>query len=414
MSSIRRTSSRPAHHANNAGTSFINPWPSASKPSWAELTRASFPFGRYEVGLHSHRKARDVKVINPDWGATSLEKCKADKSKCIIGTWLGHAGALVEVPSLDKTEQKSLWLLIDPIFSLRAGPTQYSGVARMKQSPCQVDHLPGCDAVFISHNHYDHLDLSTIKAVWQRFPQARYFVPLGIKQWMLSCGIPDKLVYELDWWQNREYSLADFHHQAVEVSDSQTLFRFTCVPAQHNSGRGPMDQGVTLWCGWVIERLLRSKDESTESIFTRKGSIYHAGDTGYRRMTGSDAVCPAFKEIGNRFGPFDLSFVPIWRGGSLGFISSIGLRLSHHDIPSAFHGSPADAIAIHQDVKSRNTIGIHFGTFIGSVNESYEAVIEFGQTCDEHSVGDLQDEAEGENGRAGTLDIGASLAVEIS
>ena len=408
------SSPRPSHHANNSATSFINPWPSAGAPTWAELLNVSFPFGWYQEALRNHPKARDVKVVQPDWGRASLKKGGLDRTKSIVGTWLGHAGALVELPPFEEADQKSVWLLFDPIFSMRAGPTQYSGVARMKNSPCQVEDLPGCDAIFISHNHYDHLDLSSIRSLLERFPKARYFVPLGIKKWLSSTGVPGELIFELDWWDNREYSLLDFGHDVKSPSSDQNVLKFSCVPAQHNSGRSPVDAGGTLWCGWVIERISYSNDESGKSTATRKGALYHAGDTGYRRTAKSKVVCPAFQEIGEKFGPFDLSFIPIWRGGSLGFISSIGLRLSHHDIPSAFHGSPTDAVDIHLDVRSRNTVGIHFGTFIGSEEESFEAIIEFAQACDERAVGNLEDHKQSERGLAGALDIGESLAVAIT
>jgi len=98
----------------------------------------------------------------------------------------------------------------------------------------------------------------------------------------------------------------------------------------------------------------------------------------------------------------------------MGLISYLGLRLAHHDVPSTLHTSPTDAVSLHRDVRSRNTVAIHFGTFIGSENESCEATIEFGEASDEQGVRSLEDPEEGENGRAGTLDIGASLAVEIS
>jgi N-acyl-phosphatidylethanolamine-hydrolysing phospholipase D len=265
----------------------------------------------------------------------------------------------------------------------------------------------------ISHNHYDHLDLLTIEAIFKTFPKARYFVPLGNKSWLCSLGVSKDMVYELDWWQNREYSVQDFGHTTSQDVSEDTLLRFTCVPAQHNSGRGTLDQGTTLWCGWVIEQLLVSKDEAETSKAKRKGAIYHAGDTGYRRTAKSTAVCPIFKEIGQKFGFFDLSFVPIWRGGSLGFISHLGLRLSHNDIPSALHAAPADAIDIHKDVLSRNTVAIHFGTFIGSENESLEAIMEFEEGREDRDVLRLDEQAAGERGRAGIIDIGGSLAVEI-
>ncbi|KIW22341.1 uncharacterized protein PV07_12238 [Cladophialophora immunda] len=413
MSGPKRKSSRPAHHSNNSATAFVNPWPSAGTPTWGEILQSSFPLGWYTDDLSCHKRARQLKVVTPDWGKADLEKRQLDKKNCVIGTWLGHASALVELPPLDNPEHRSIWLLFDPIFSMRAGPTQNSGVTRFKQAPCQAEDLPGCDAVLISHNHYDHLDAASIKAILKKFPRTKFFVGLGIKQWMSSMGVPDSQTCEMDWGQNREYSLEDFGVQPPPASTEQVIFRFSCVPAQHNSARSPVDQGRTLWCGWVVERFLHSQDESSESKATRRGVIYHAGDTGYRRTSRSDIVCPVFKEIGDKFGPVDLSFIPIWRGGTLGFFSYMGLRLSHHDIPAALHASPADAIAIHVDVRSRNSIGVHWGTFVGSASESYEAMIEFAEACENRAVESLDSESEGDNGRAGLLDIGASLAARI-
>ena len=174
-----------------------------------------------------------------------------------------------------------------------------------------------------------------------------------------------------------------------------------------------MDQGTTLWCGWVLEQLLVSKDESALLKAKRKSAIYHAGDTGYRRSASSPAICPIFKEIGESLGPFDLSFVPIWRGGSLGFISRLGLRLSHDAVPSALHASPGDALDIHSEVKSRNTVAIHFGSFVGSENESLEAVLEFEEAREARGVLELEGGEDARKGRSGMVDIGGSLAVEV-
>lgn len=414
-SSPKPRSARPAHHANDSATAFKNPWPSADAPTWTELAQQPFPIGWAMPALHTHAKAREVRVVQPDWGQVQLEVLAAERgverNQCVVGTWLGHAGTLVAMPLEGQSEER-LWMLFDPIFSARAGPTQWTGPRRLRDSPCQVADLPGCDVVFISHNHYDHLDLTSILTLLKRFPTARYFVPLGNKSWFIETGVPEEFVFELDWWDERTFRPEDFGYQPPQREVAETQVRFTCVPAQHTSGRAGMDWGSTLWCGWVVEQFVTSKVEGQSA--SRKGAIYHAGDTGYRRSARSDIVCPAFKEIGKRLGSFDLSFIPIWRGGTLGFVSSLGLRLSHRDMPSTLHGSPADAVAIHRDVKSRNTVGIHFGTFVGAENESYEAVIEFAEACEEHGVRSLDDDVEGESGRAGTLDIGASLVVEIA
>jgi len=265
--------------------------------------------------------------------------------------------------------------------------------------------------VMISHNHYDHLDLATIEGLIKKFPNARYFVPLGNKKWLCDLGVSEEKVEELDWWQKREISIQDLGYKA---SSRDTFLRFTCVPAQHNSGRGALDQDSTLWCGWIIEQLISSNDsESSLSSTVCKGAIYHAGDTGYRRTAKSPAVCPVFAQIGQEYGPFDLSFIPIWRGGSLEFLSHAGIRLDHNEIPSALHAAPKDAVDIHMDVRSRNTVAIHFGTFVGSENESLESIMEFQEGRESRGVVGLEDEVDTGNGRAGIVDIGGSLAVEI-
>jgi N-acyl-phosphatidylethanolamine-hydrolysing phospholipase D len=141
------TNSRPSHHTNDTRTAFQNPWPSAEKPTWAELLQSKFPLGWYEDLAKKHPGTRDVKVVVPDWGAASLRERGLARDKCIVGTTLGHAGVITELP-LEGTakgdgKKKSFWVVYDPIFSLRAGPTQYTGPQRLRQPPCQVTDLPG-------------------------------------------------------------------------------------------------------------------------------------------------------------------------------------------------------------------------------------------------------------------------------
>jgi N-acyl-phosphatidylethanolamine-hydrolysing phospholipase D len=142
--------------------------------------------------------------------------------------------------------------------------------------------------------------------------------------------------------------------------------------------------------------------------------IYHARDTSYQRTSKSTTICPIFKEIGQKFGPFDLLFVPIWRGSSLGFISYLSLRLSHNNIPSALHLTLIDAINIHNDVLLRNIVAVYFGTFIGLENESLEAIIEFTKRRESQDVLSLDELAVEGRGHAGILNIGESIAVEIN
>ena len=171
-----------------------------------------------------------------------------------------------------------------------------------------ADDLPPIDAVIISHSHYDHMDTASLQALGNK---PYYFVPLGIKPWLVEKGISADNISELDWWQKDKLKNTDF----------------TLVPARHFSNRSLMDLNETLWGGWVIE--IAGK------------TIYFAGDTGYS---------PAFREIGRRYGPMDLSFIPI--GAYEPYMPT-----------RTVHIVPRQAVQIHRDVSSKQSIAMHWGTF---------------------------------------------------
>lgn len=181
-------------------------------------------------------------------------------------TWLGHATVMVEMDELV--------FLTDPIFSSRASPLQHMGPKRFRHPPCTISELPPIDAVLISHNHYDHLDYNSVVALNERFGnELRWFVPLGLLDWMQKCGCEN--VIELDWWEEN----------CVPGHDKVT---FVFTPSQHWCKRTLMDDNKVLWGSW--------------SVLGPWNRFFFAGDTGY---------CPAFEEIGKRFGPFDLAAIPI-------------------------------------------------------------------------------------------------------
>ncbi|GAA5838117.1 hypothetical protein JCM11251_004712 [Rhodosporidiobolus azoricus] len=444
-------------HFSHLTSKFYNPWPSAAFPSFSRLLSSGGWVGLPDYKLREQRGVKDVQVVKPDWGRKRIKTLlreadeRGEEVDLIAATWLGHAGAFVEIPLLaapfsvssprggQGSSPPTLKCLFDPIFSQRAGPG--IGPKRLKVSPCTVEDLPGVHIVFISHNHYDHLDLATIQDVVRLYPQALYFVPLGNKSWFLSLSIPPTQVFELDWWNEVDLPSSHFRsslgpsrydnpasgpaEDSHRTARSEERIRITCIPAQHTSGRGICDQRSTLWCGWLVERLVpaegvtpaspstyssrsipptghtprssvprptlsksylswarrpadappsrpqspvaldgsassRAADEKREKNrgWIRRGAIFHAGDTGYRPFADSPDVCPAFASLGEHFGPLDLAFVPIWRGGTLGFVSAMSLRLRHENLPCATHGSPGDAVAIHLVIRSRNTIGM--------------------------------------------------------
>lgn len=217
-------------------------------------------------------------------------------------TFINHTTFLIQVDGIN--------ILTDPVWSKRASPFNWIGPKRMRPPGIRFEDLPEIHAVLISHNHYDHLDLATLKKIVQGH-RPEIIVPLGVKAFLERRNIND--VKELDWWNSC-------------VLRSQTPIE--AVPAQHFSGRGSFDRDKSLWCGFVIT--------------TKHGKIYFAGDTGYHPQT--------FKTIASSSGPFRLSIIPIGAYKPAWFMGPI-------------HCSPDEAVQIHLDVKTEQSIASHFGTF---------------------------------------------------
>jgi N-acyl-phosphatidylethanolamine-hydrolysing phospholipase D len=235
--------------------------------------------------------------------------------------WINHSTFLIRHNGIN--------CLTDPIWSRRASPVRFVGPKRKFQPAISLKNLPPLHFVFISHDHYDHLDVRAIKFLSQHHPQAVFCVPLGLKKWFEKRGVT-RLI-ELDWWQ--EVSIP-VNIPAVDGAASGSEFmKITAVPAQHFSGRKLLGKDKTLWCGWVIEFI---------SITEKPKKFYFVGDTGYNEFD--------FRKIGEIFEHIDLSIIPI---GSY--------------IPKRFmapvHIGPDEACKIHQEAKSKLSIASHFGTF---------------------------------------------------
>ncbi|MEW6110783.1 MAG: MBL fold metallo-hydrolase [Thermodesulfobacteriota bacterium] len=219
-------------------------------------------------------------------------------------TWIGHATLLVQMAGKN--------ILTDPQFSDRASPFSWIGPKRVVRPGLSLEQLPEIDVVVISHNHYDSLDTSTIRKLFERpgGRETRFFVPLGLKSWFEALGVSN--VIEMDWWDKQRVS-------GLEI---------IAVPVHHWSKRGLFDGSKTLWAGWA----LRSENFS----------FFFAGDSGYTQT---------FKEIGRRLGPFDLAAIPI------GAYEPRWFMRSHHM-------NPEEAVQVHRDVAAKKSVGIHWGTFI--------------------------------------------------
>jgi L-ascorbate metabolism protein UlaG (beta-lactamase superfamily) len=230
-------------------------------------------------------------------------------------TFVNHSTFLIQLDGMN--------VLTDPVWSERTSPFQFAGPRRMKQPGIRFEDLPKIDYVILSHNHYDHLDINTIKEIYENH-KPRIITPLGVKAFLDNNRIISAT--DLDWWQ--EFS----------ISDSLSI---QSVPAQHFSGRGVFDRDATLWCGYVIKN--------------HRGNIYFAGDTGYNAFT--------FKEIGMRCSPVSVALIPIGAYKPTWFMSPI-------------HCSPSEAIQIHFDVGASQSIATHFGTFPLADDGEHEPVHE--------------------------------------
>jgi L-ascorbate metabolism protein UlaG (beta-lactamase superfamily) len=198
-------------------------------------------------------------------------------------------------------------VLTDPIWSERASPVGFAGPKRFWRPPLSLDELPALDAVVISHDHYDHLDQKTIEALGER--EVRFFVPLGVGAHLERWGIAPERIAELDWWQQAKAGALDL----------------VAVPARHFSGRHLTDRDHTLWASWVI----KGPDHR----------VFFSGDTGYHLE---------FAEIGERFGPFDITLMESgaynaqWRDSHIG---------------------PEQALRAHRELRGELLVPIHWGTY---------------------------------------------------
>ena len=217
-------------------------------------------------------------------------------------TWFGHSTALFEI--------EGYRVLTDPVWSHRCSPSDVIGPERMHPPPVQLEALPAIDAVVISHDHYDHLDIDTIIAL-TRSQWAPFVVPLGVGAHLRAWGIPEQRIIELDWYERTEF-------------DDLTVI---CAPARHFSGRF-LSRNTTLWASWVLQG--------------PSNRAYFAGDTGYTK---------SFAKIGTDHGPFDLTLMPV---------GAYNTAWPH------IHMNPEEAVQAHVDVtgsRSGLLVPIHWGTF---------------------------------------------------
>ncbi|QEI12082.1 MBL fold metallo-hydrolase [Cellvibrio japonicus] len=233
---------------------------------------------------------------------------------------LGHSTVLMKL--------RGQWWLTDSVFSERASPMQFFGPKRFHAPPISIDELPPIRAVILSHDHFDHLDQATIKALDSKV--GVFLTPLGVGDRLADWGVARSKIQQFDWWQGTE---VDGLH-------------LTVTPAQHFSGRSFTDGNRTLWASWVIQ------DKNGDDDFR----LFFSGDTGY---------FDGFAKIGERFGPFDLTLI----------------ETGAYDKQWPYvHLLPQETVQAHRDLRGRWLLPIHNGTFdlaLHTWDDPFDQVLRF-------------------------------------
>jgi len=245
---------------------------------------------------------------------TQITNAKPNELKV---TWVGHSSQIIKIDGKI--------VLTDPVYSNRTvfmGPSRYNG-----EIPFNIEELPEIDIVLITHNHYDHLDISTIKKIHPKVK--RFFTPLMVGAELEKAGVPREKITELSWWDE------------VKIDDG---FMVALTPTQHFSGRGLFDRDETLWGSYVIQGEYHK--------------IYFSGDSGYFE---------GFKEIGDKYGPFDYTFLECG-----------AYNQKWHYV----HMFPEETAQAHLDLKGKVLHPIHWGTFDLALHAWYDPMIRVAKAAD--------------------------------
>lgn len=229
----------------------------------------------------------------------------------ITYTWFGHSTVLLNI--------NGKIVITDPVFTKAASPVPFFNKSFEFEHQYSVDILPELDVVLISHDHYDHLDYKTIKKINSK--TKKFIVPLGVDAHLLRWGISAKKIEIADW------------NDVIEIDSN---LKFTATPARHFSGRGTRDRDKTLWCSWVIE--------------SDSQKVFFGGDSGYGNH---------FKEIGEKHGPFELTFIECGQ---------------YNENWSQIHAMPEETVQAHIDLKGKNLLPIHWSKFRLSIHSWTEPI----------------------------------------
>ncbi len=268
---------------------FVNPVPTKMNMNVSSLFSM---MKDYMSGGKDRNPSGRIPVTVTDW-----DKVNGNEDNV---TWFGHSAFLL---SIDHKK-----LLVDPMLGTVPSPVSFAGSKRYSEDILPIiAEMPLIDAVLITHDHYDHLDYSSIRKLMSK--TGHFFVPHGVGAHLVRWGVSKEKITELNWWDELEF-------QGLTIA---------LTPSKHFSGRGVLNSNSTLWGGWVI--------------LGKNTRFYTSGDGGYDSH---------FKEIGNKYGPFDMTLIE---------------GAQYDQRWNWVHMTPEEAVQAHMDVNGKNMMLIHWGAF---------------------------------------------------
>lgn len=302
---------------------FVCPWDHLTRKGFTDILKSVF-FKEEARRIYSPKFTCSHDAIHAHSKKDFLQSVQ-NKGRMLF-SWLGHSTCLVQLGGSN--------ILTDPVWAYRVSPFESFGPARFMNPLLEVEELPPLDVILISHSHYDHLDLATAKRIGDR---ALWVVPIGIKGILQSIGISNCV--ELNWWET--HSLQGRDGLKIDI---------TLTPVQHWSARSLFDRNVTLWGSFAV----KSSDKS----------FFFGGDTAY---------CSCFRIIGDLLGPFDLAAIPIGAYKPREYTRNV-------------HCDPVEAVQIHKDLRARQSVGIHWGTYPLTDEDAIEPPLELRRAREESGL----------------------------
>tara|TARA_B100001741_G_scaffold82246_1_gene66725 strand:+ start:1041 stop:2045 length:1005 start_codon:yes stop_codon:yes gene_type:complete len=306
---------KPYHHL--ADGTFRNPEGSPERNSNSKWSFKIFNEEKKKLDMTVPKEH----VVEREKVLLDLERLKDDD---YIG-WVGHATFLIKLGNTT--------IITDPVFSKNAGPLIF-GPKRFTEPALKLKEIPKTDLFLLTHNHYDHQDMMTIR----KFPykDAKVMLPLKLGKYFTRNGYRD--VNEMDWYDE------------IQVNEN---LKVTLLPAVHWSKRSLTDTNKTLWGNFLIEY--------------KNKKFFFACDTGVGNI---------YKELGNKFGPIDLTLINI---GAYNFYPIMPFKDK-----STYHTNPEEALSISRDLKSKKVIGMHWGTFVLSLEPIMEPPVRFKDSAEKY------------------------------